>query len=120
MDEIDMIRTMETPYEPCNNRRHACAMVARAYCASSSSQALLIGWPMTTNPYSGMPATRHMSSAALTNRSVITAMAGTPSRSAAIESCKLHDEQLPQSPTPATTASHCGISSMMRASAGAL
>jgi hypothetical protein len=46
---------------------------------------------MTTNLYSGMPATRHMSSAAL-----------------------------PQSPTPATTASHCGISSMMRASAGAL
>jgi hypothetical protein len=78
MDEIDMIRTMETLYEPCNNRRRACAMVARAYSARSSSEALLIGWPMTTNLYAGMPTTRHMSSAALTNRSVITAMAGTP------------------------------------------
>jgi hypothetical protein len=50
---------------------------------------------MTANLYSGMPATRHISSAALTNCSVIAAMAGTPCRSAAIESCKLHDEQLP-------------------------
>jgi hypothetical protein len=95
-------------------------MVARAYSPSCSSEALLIGWPMTANLYFGMPTTRHMSSAALTNRSVITAMAGTPCRSAAIESCKLHDEQLPQSPTPVTTASHFGISAMMWASAGAL
>jgi hypothetical protein len=95
-------------------------MVARAYSASCSSEALLIGWPMTTNLYFGMPTTRHMSSAALTNGSVITAMAGTPCRSAAIESCKLHEEQLPQSPTPVTTASHFGISPMMWASAGAL
>ena len=32
-----------------------------------------------------------MSSAALAKRSVITPIAGTPCRSAAIESCKLHD-----------------------------
>ena len=95
-------------------------MVAQAYAASCSSEALLIGWPMTANLYCGMPRTRHISAAALTNRSVITARAGFPWRSAAIESCKLHDEQLPQSPTPVTTASHFGISSMMQASAGAL
>ena len=103
-----------------NNRRRARSMVARAYSASCSSEALLIGWPIVTNWYPGMPRTRHMSSAALAKRSVITPIAGTPCRSAAIESCKLHDEQLPQSPTPVTTACHLLISSTMAASAGAL
>ncbi len=54
-----------------------------------------------------------MSSAALAKRAVITPMAGTPCRSAAIESYRLHDEQLPQSPTPVTTACHFLISSTM-------
>jgi hypothetical protein len=57
-----------------------------------------------------MPSTRRIKSAALTNRVVITLTAGTPKRSAATESCKLHDEQLPQSPMPVTTASQFLIS----------
>lgn len=75
---------------------------------------------MVTNSYVGMPRTRAMSAAALENRAVITANAGTPCRSAVIASCKLHDEQLPQSPTPVTTACHRWISSTIAASAGAL
>lgn len=58
--------------------------------------------------------------AADTNRLVMTASAGTPWRSAMIESCKLHDEQEPQSPMPVTTASQRRASSAMGASAGAL
>jgi hypothetical protein len=75
---------------------------------------------MTTNGYPGMPSTRDISSAALTKRSVITASAGTPRRSAVMASCKLHDEQLPQSPIPVTTASQPAISAAMCGSAGAL
>lgn len=67
-----------------------------------------------------MPSTRHISSAALTNCVVMTPMAGTPKRSAATASCKLHDEQLPQSPMPEITASHFAISATMGGSAGAL
>ena len=51
---------------------------------------------------------------------VITPIAGMPCRSAMMESCRLHDEQLPQSPTPVTAACHFLISSTMSASAGAL
>ncbi len=61
-----------------------------------------------------------MSSAALAKRAVITPMAGIPWRSAVTASCKLHDEQLPQSPTPVTAACHFLISSTISASAGAL
>ena len=62
-----------------------------------------------------------MSSAALTKRSVITLNAGTPSFSASTASCKLHDEQLPQSPMPEITASQeAAASAMMCGSAGAL
>jgi hypothetical protein len=43
-----------------------------------------------------------------------------PSRSAVTESCRLHDEQLPQSPTPVTTACQRRSSSTMSGSAGAL
>jgi len=67
-----------------------------------------------------MPRTRAINSAALTNRSVITAIAGTPRRSAVTASCKLHDEQLPQSPIPLMTASHDVISAAICGSAGAL
>ena len=88
-------------------------MVARAYSASCSSEALLIG--MVDH---GELVARHaehaaISSAALTKRVVITPMAGTPCRSAATASCRLHDEQLPQSPTPANTACQFVISSTM-------
>ena len=38
-------------------------------------------------------------------RSVMTATAGMPLRSASMASCKLHDEQLPQSPMPEMIAS---------------
>jgi len=45
---------------------------------------------------------------------------GTPNSSDLIESCKLHDEQLPQSPTPAIAASHFLTSFIISSSAGAL
>ena len=61
-----------------------------------------------------------MSSAALAKREVITPTAGTPCRSDTTASCRLHDEQLPQSPTPANTACQLVISATMGASAGAL
>ena len=67
-----------------------------------------------------MPSTRRISSAALTNRSVMIPIAGVPVRSVRIASCRLHDEQLPQSPTPAIAALHSAASSMIPASAGAL
>jgi hypothetical protein len=44
---------------------------------------------------------------------------GMPNCSDLTESCKLHDEQLPQSPTPAMTASHFLTSVMISSSAGA-
>jgi hypothetical protein len=75
---------------------------------------------MTAKEYPGIPRTRLINSAALTNRVVITAIAGTPSRSATMESCRLHDEQLPQSPIPVTTASQFAISPTIYPSAGAL
>lgn len=75
---------------------------------------------MVTNGYPSAPSTRAISSAALTNVDVMIPMEGMPSFSPAIASCKLHDEQLPQSPMPATRTSHCDASSMMSESAGAL
>jgi len=60
-----------------------------------------------------------MSSAASTNPVVITPTAGVPASSPLTASCKLHDEQLPQSPTPANSAAHVAASSMSAASAGA-
>ncbi|MCH2301146.1 MAG: hypothetical protein MK437_11360 [SAR324 cluster bacterium] len=47
------------------------------------------------------------------------AKAGIPNCSAFTESCKLHDEQLPQSPTPVTTASHFVTWFMISVAAGA-
>jgi hypothetical protein len=44
---------------------------------------------------------------------------GTPIRSPDTASCKLHDEQLPQSPTAATRAFHSRARSMISGSAGA-
>ena len=67
-----------------------------------------------------MPSARRISFAADTNWSVMIPSAGTPSLSAAIASCRLHDEQLPQSPTPAIMASQVAASSMIARSAGAL
>ena len=67
-----------------------------------------------------MPSTRAISSAALTKRVVITPRAGIPRCSAVTASCKLHDEQLPQSPIPVTAASQPPISATIQGSAGAL
>ena len=61
-----------------------------------------------------------MSSAALTKLLVITPIAGVPTRSLLIASCKLHDEQLPQSPKPVMARSQLFASSMISSSAGAL
>ena len=88
--------------------------------ARSVLDALLTGWPITANSYPGIPRTRAINSAALTNRVVITPIAGTPRRSAVTASCKLHDEQLPQSPIPEMTASQPAISFTIQGSAGAL
>ena len=63
--------------------------------------------------------TLDINSAALTNLEVMMAKAGIPNFSAFTESCKLHDEQLPQSPTPVTTASHFVTWFMISVSAGA-
>ena len=45
---------------------------------------------------------------------------GSPNRSPMIASCKLHDEQLPQSPMPATRAFHFWALSRSSRSTGAL
>ena len=59
-------------------------------------------------------------SAVVTKRSVMTAAAGMPRRSAARASCILHDEQLPQSPTAETIASAALSSPKSSAGAGRL
>ena len=61
-----------------------------------------------------------MSSAAPTNFAVMIPAEGRPRRSPIMESCKLHDEQLPQSPTPATSACQRAASLSIPASTGAL
>ena len=60
-----------------------------------------------------------MISAASTNPVVITPTAGVPRRSAVTASCKLHDEQLPQSPVPANIAAQVDASFINSGSAGA-
>ena len=59
-------------------------------------------------------------SAALVNEAVMTPAAGSPSLSAITASCKLHDEQLPQSPMPETSACQRAESRKSGGSAGAL
>ena len=61
-----------------------------------------------------------MVSAASTKAVVMTPMAGVPACSEAIASCRLHDEQLPQSPSPVTAKSQEPASATISASAGAL
>ena len=60
-----------------------------------------------------------MISAASTNPVVMTPTAGVPRRSEVMASCKLHDEQLPQSPVPANRADQVAASSISSSSAGA-
>jgi len=61
-----------------------------------------------------------MSSAALTNCVVMIPAEGNPSRSPMMASCKLHDEQLPQSPTPEISACQRSASFSSPGSIGAL
>ncbi len=60
-----------------------------------------------------------MSSAPLTNASVMMPMPGVPTRSALMASCKLHEEQLPQSPRPANMTAQSAEALISSASAGA-
>ena len=87
--------------------------VLSAPASSWSLDALLTGWSITEKSYPSAPKTRDINSAALTKFRVITPTAGTPSRSAAIASCKLHDEQLPQSPRPDTASCQAAAASTM-------
>jgi hypothetical protein len=59
-------------------------------------------------------------SAALTNMDVMMPTEGSPSRSPTMASCRLHDEQLPQSPTPVTRTCQRAASLSSPGSAGAL
>ena len=75
---------------------------------------------MTAKGNAGMPDTWAITWAVWAKRSVIIAVAGTPTFSAEMASCRLHDEQLPQSPTAEMTASHPCISVTTAAGAGRL
>ncbi len=66
-----------------------------------------------------MPSAWAMSSAPLTKGTVINPTAGVPTRSELTASCKLHDEQLPQSPMPAKAAAQPAASLISEVSAGA-
>lgn len=87
---------------------------------SAGSVALLMGWGISTNGYPSAPSTPAISSAAEMNFSVMMLTDGMPFRSPVTLSCKLLDEQLPQSPTPATNACQVFARSMISAVAGAL
>ncbi len=93
---------------------------ATARARKPSASALAIGCSMTAKGWSAMPCTRAISAAASTKAEVMTDTAGTPPTSAVTASCRLHDEQLPQSPTPLSTASQPMASAISSASAGAL
>ena len=67
-----------------------------------------------------MPAACAIAWAVGTNRSVMMAVDAIPVFSAEMASCRLHDEQLPQSPTAEMIASHCFMSAMTSGGAGRL
>ncbi len=75
---------------------------------------------MSAKGYPSAPSTRDINAAALSNFVVMIPMAGIPSFSTAIASCKLHDEQLPQSPIPVKARSQRSAAAMISLSAGAL
>jgi hypothetical protein len=97
-----------------------CCTAARAFSRRTASVLLLIGWAITANGYPGLPETCAITLAVCTNRSVMTAVARIPRCSANRASCKLHDEQLPQSPTAEITASHPVICANTSGGAGRL
>ena len=79
-----------------------------------------MGWAITANANSGIPETLEIAWAVWTNPSVMIPVAGIPAFSMVTASCKLHDEQLPQSPTPEMTASHRLAAAIISAGAGRL
>jgi hypothetical protein len=87
---------------------------------SIASSLLLIGCGITANGNPAMPETCAMTCAVCTNRSVTIAVAAIPACSAEMASCKLHDEQLPQSPTAEMMASQRFRLAMISGGAGRL
>lgn len=81
------------------------AAAISAFSRSTSSLLFAIGCAITAKGYPGNPFNSPITSALRTNRSVIMPTAGIPSRSASMASCRLHDEQDPQSPVAARIAS---------------
>lgn len=79
-----------------------------------------MGCSIVTNGNPSALSTCAMISAALTNFSVMIDTEGSPRRSPVTESCRLHDEQLPQSPIPEINAFHLDVASIRSVSAGAL
>src|SRR5947208_12333139 len=79
-----------------------------------------MGCAITAKGNSGMPETLDIARAVWTNPSVIIDVAAVPAFSTVTASCKLHDEQLPQSPTPEMTASHRLTAAITPAGAGRL
>ena len=79
-----------------------------------------MGCAITANANSGIPETLEIARAVWTNPSVMIPVAGIPAFSMVTASCKLHDEQLPQSPTPEMTASHRLAAAIISAGAGRL
>lgn len=95
-------------------------IVSVAFSPNSSSLALLTGCSITAYWNPGEPSALAIRSAALMNLAVITPSAGVPTRSLLIASCKLHEEQLPQSPRPVMARSQSRALSIILSSAGAL
>jgi hypothetical protein len=97
-----------------------CRTASAALARRIASSLLLIGCGITANGNPGMPDTWAMAWAVCTKRSVMIAVAVIPAFSAAMASCTLHDEQLPQSPTAEMTAAHGFIAAMTSGGAGRL
>src|SRR4249919_85527 len=76
-----------------------CWTATSALARRTVSSLLLIGCATTANGNPGRPDTWAITWAVCTKRSVMIAVAVIPAFSADTASCRLHDEQLPQSPT---------------------
>jgi len=79
-----------------------------------------MGCATTAKGKSGIPETLEIARAVWTKPSVMMAVAAMPAFSTVTASCKLHDEQLPQSPTPEMIASHRLAAAIISAGAGRL
>src|SRR5438876_10925120 len=79
-----------------------------------------MGCAITAKGNFGIPETLDIARAVWTNPSVIIDVAAVPAFPTVTASCKLHDEQLPQSPTPEIRASQRLASAIISAVAGRL